>query len=87
MFWRLVRDSECRSVLAPENPCLLSISVHSHCVLLIRQDVAQSAVDFDIKLICSLVAQFAQGLTDELKHYKNTIVSVYVIISLEVKRY
>ena len=37
--------------------------------LLIRQDVAQSAVDFDIKLICSLVAQFAQGLTDELKHY------------------
>ena len=35
--------------------------------LLIRQEVAQSAVDFDIKLICSLVAQFAQGLTDELK--------------------
>lgn len=37
--------------------------------LLAQQNVIQSSVKFDINSICSLVAQFAQGLTDELKHY------------------
>ncbi|XOC66649.1 triphosphoribosyl-dephospho-CoA synthase CitG [Haemophilus influenzae] len=37
--------------------------------LLAQKSLVQSAVDFDVKLICSLVAQFTQGLTDELKNY------------------
>ena len=37
--------------------------------LLAQQNAIQNSVKFDINSICSLVAQFAQGLTDELKHY------------------
>ncbi|WP_233116367.1 triphosphoribosyl-dephospho-CoA synthase CitG [Aggregatibacter actinomycetemcomitans] len=40
-----------------------------------QQDLSQSAVIFEVKSICDLVAQFAQGLTAELRHYPDHLPS------------